>query len=360
MGLDMGALAAVQDDLKKKSGGSKNWIQLSKIEKPLDWRVMDPLPSMGGVFFVEVPVWWIDGTRIISPKLFGPQEPDVVKDAIEDAKRSKDPDLLKLLSAKNDKSISKIQEKVEFWIPGLKFNWDLGKGDVIQGIWDEKGEKDPNKIKKFIEDERWKILVAGISALKAIVEIATKRGGSTMTNQVNGINLIISKSGVGRDTRYTVQKDDVFPMPAELYLPEKMIDPFELAQSLMFTDEYMNAVIGKYLYNEELPERSDDSYAFPELREKYKRVITDEGEAAEEKAPRPRPGARAAAPEPEASFTPQRGSVSAGPAAKAEPEAAAPPVRGRGGRPAPGRPAPAPARTGRPQRNLADDLANVD
>jgi len=66
-GLDLGKLKEKEEELKKRGGdGSKNWIQVSKIDKPLDVRILNPLPSMDGVYFVEVPVWWINGKRCIS------------------------------------------------------------------------------------------------------------------------------------------------------------------------------------------------------------------------------------------------------------------------------------------------------
>jgi len=350
MALDMKALADAQEDLKKRGvSGTKNWIQLTKIEAPIEVRIQDPLPSMGGIYYVEVPVWWINGVRVISTKLFGPQERDTVEEVIEEAKRAKDGDILKLLNAKDPGTgISKIQKKIEFWIPVLKLNWDLNKQNKVQGIYDAQGNPDPKLIRKFIEDDRWKILVVSIQALKAINVIATMRGGDMMVERVKGFNIILAKTGKLRDTKYTASKDEVYPMPVELYTPEKMLDPFELAQSLIFTDEYMDAVIGKYLYNENLPERGEEHYAYPELREKFKAVLRDDVEVEEIPAQRLRPSrvSAAAKPTPEqlasvevdpdpaplarSRHIPQRGSVSAGPVGR------------------------------RPQRDLAADLKAVE
>jgi hypothetical protein len=149
-------------------------------------------------------------------------------------------------------------------------------------------------------------------------------------------------------------------MPADLYTPEKLVDPFEVAQSLMFTNEYQDQIIGKYLYNEECPDKSDSCYAYPEIREKFKALLTDEGEAEAPKAARPRPGAapaRAAAPvvEPEPAPAPPipdpapvRGRPAAAQAAAPARTAAAPAAAPAAGRPA-----------GRPSRNVADDLKEV-
>jgi hypothetical protein len=347
MGLNMEALEKAQEDLKKRSSGSKNWIQAAKLDAPLDFRIMDPTGAMGGLYYQEVMVWWINGTRVISPKTMGSQEQDIIQLAIDEAKAAKVPDVLKLLNAKGDKG-PKVQFRSEFWIPVLKFNWQTDKQGAIIGITDKAGAFDPALIKNFIDDGEWKILVVGISALKGINEIATKRGGALMTDPTKGFNLILSKSGTGKETKYSVVKDEVYPMPLELYVPEKLVDPYELAQSLMYTEDYMNSIIGKYLYNEDCPDKDDSCYAYPEIREKFKSLLTD---SAEEPAPkRERPGAsRPAAP---AATTTEEALV-------ATPRGGRPAAPATTGRPAAGRPAATGKPAGRPGRNVADDLKDV-
>ena len=362
----MKALEAAQKDLQKRSGGgAKNWIQLSKIEAPIDIRIADPLPSMNGVYFQEVPVYWINGTRVISSRIFGPQEKDVMKNALDEARKSKDPDILALLNAKGDNGIPKIQERVEFWVPVLKFSWELDKQGNIKGINDEKGNPSTMLIKDYIDDYHWKILVTGISALKAINAIATSRGGAKMTECVEGFNLTLSKTGEKKQTKYSAVKADILPMPADLYTPEKLVDPFEVAQSLLYTDEYQDQIIGKYLYNEACPEKTDECYAYPEIREKFKALLTDE-EPEEKATPRQRPGRVAASvgADPAKSLALKTAAARA-PVVEKEPEAT-PPARTRAGAapaatPTRGRAAAAPAgRPARSGRNLAEDLAAVD
>jgi hypothetical protein len=297
MALDVKRLNEAQKDLDKRSGGNKNWIQLSKIEEPIDVKIMDPLPAMNGIYYIEVPVWWIDGTRIISPKIYGPAEFDIVESAINEAKTSKDKDILALLNAKDANGNLKVQKKNEYWVPGLKFNWKFDTQQQIVGIWDSNGALDVELIDKFIEDNKWKIISMGIMALRAINKIATARGGYKMPNQLDGFNITLSKTGEKKKTVYSAVKADDFPMPAKYYDVDKMIDPFEVAESLMFTDDYMNMVIGKYLYGEECPEKpGDEHYANPEIREKLKNRLSEESEETEVKSTaRQRPG-RGAAP----------------------------------------------------------------
>jgi hypothetical protein len=352
MGLNIAALNNAKEDLKKR-GGSKMWIQSSKIEDPIDVRIMDPLPQMNGIYYIEVPLWWVDGVRVISPRLFGKGERDVIQVAIDEAKSSNDPDLSKLLNAVNEHKMAKIQYKSEFWIPVAKFNW-VSVSNVIQGITGQDGKIDPELVGNYVEDGKWKILVTGVTLLQAINEIATKRNGHLMTERLTGFNLIISKTGEQRKTKYFAQKDEVYPMPAKMYDPANMLDPFELAQSMMVTDEYADMVIGKYLYGEELPESPEGYFLYPELREKFKNSFSDETTEPEKPAQRQRPGRgtpAAAAP------TPAPAPAAPAPAPVAPAPNPAPTPRDRRAPATPAAPA-APAGR-RPQRNLSQDLQNV-
>jgi len=350
-GLDVEKLRAAQEELEKRtSSSSKGWLQLGKMEEgSVDIRILDPLPEMDGLYYLEVPVWWVDGTRVVSPQLLG--ENDVIQEAIDAAKSSRDAGLLKLIEAKGEKG-KKIQKIFEYWVPVLQFQWDVNRNEEIINIYDPSGNPDVNLIQKYIVDNRVKILVAKISALKDINKIATSRGGGVMTDPEKGFNVMITKSGKGKDTKYGVVKMDSLPMPVEFYAPPKMTNPMLIAQALMYTDEYMDAVIGKYLYNEPLPELGDEHYRYPEVREQLKSQLA-ENDTEEQAAPRPRPGRPAPAtsqePAPAATNTRQA------PANQSAPAASATPARHQRPAATGGAQAPAPAAT-RGRRNLLDDM----
>jgi len=340
-GLDLGKLKEKEEELKKRGGdGSKNWIQVSKIDKPLDVRILNPLPSMDGVYFVEVPVWWINGKRCISKKIFGPEEKDVIELMKEEAELAAKTDktLAELLTKKGDNDIPKIQFKWEYWVPVLQLAWTLDGQNNIAGIYGPDGKSyDVEKIKKFITDERVKILVANLTVIKAINVIATTRGNSQMMSAADGMNIVITKTGTKRDTKYAVAATEKMPMPAEFYQEGKLVDPFEIAQSLMHTDAYMEAVMGNYLYGDcEIPADGDVNYEFPEIRAALKDKFKESEPETTAAAPRRRPGA--AAPTPAAETAP---------AAEAAP-------RGRGRAPI----ETAPPAGGR-RRNLVQDLKDT-
>lgn len=355
--LNLGKLKEEQEKLKKRGGdGAKNWLQISKMTAPVDLRILDPLPSMDGVYYVEVPTWWVNGKRLISKKIFSdPNVVDIVEAMKEEAEAAakKDASLAALLVAKNKYDVPMIQFKWDYWVPVLQFGWNFdGKSGAITGIKDEKGYFSTELIKKFIVDERIKIAVVNITILKAINTIATTRVNLEMLDQEIGSNIQITKTGEKRETKYGVVITEKMPMPKEFYLEGKMIDPFEIAQSLMYTDEYMEFVMGNYLYGDvQIPADADSNYEFPEIKAKLKDRFK-EIDAEEEKLPtrqRPSgrfvPGAKEPAPAPAPAESAPVSTLTPAPA----PDLA--PVRA-GRAPAAGRPVGRP--TGR--RNLLKDL----
>lgn len=286
--IDPKKLKEFGQELDEKSSGTSTFINASKIEGTLDFRILDPTPSLDGLYALEVVVWWVGKKKILSPTIFGGV--DIPQQMIDEAKAQKDPELNKLLAATNDYGGEKLRKHIEYWIPGLVFDWDL-EGDEIAGIWNEDNTPNVDLIDNFIRDKECKILTCKIQLMKAINRIATTRGGSSMFDRVNGFNLILGKTGEKRDTTYTALKDMALPMP-EKYYGAGTLDVVDICKAGMFTDQYIDAIMGEYLYGEKLPEKTDDDYRYPEIRAALKN-----DEETEEKAPaaRQRPG-RAAQP----------------------------------------------------------------
>ncbi len=295
-GLDLNKLKEQQEILKKRGGdGSKNWIALRKLEdETLDFRILDPLPSMEGIYYLEVPVWWIKGERLISPKLIDfKMDKDAVDLVLDEARKAarNDSSLSQLLNAKNENKMPIIQSSYEYWIPVLKFDWkyqeDRSGNKVIVGITNEKGEYDLDAIRKFIVDDRVKFLQANVTCLKAINTILTTRGMGGCLERVNGRNMQLQKTGKGKETKYSVLPMEQMPMPQEFYTAEKFTDPLDVAKALIMSDEYMASVIEKYLYGDvEIPNK-DEHYRFPEIHERLKNKYKDNDEDAQPKAQRP-------------------------------------------------------------------------
>ena len=349
MPIDPRKVKAFQKDLEDKSKGLDNFLNASKIEGTVDVRILDPLPNMDGLYSLEIPVWWIGKTKIICPEIFG--EGDLIQDVISAAEGQNDPDITKLLNAKNEWGSLKVRKQIEYWIPILVLDWKIDEQDQIIGIYTDDNQYDLNLIDTFVRNKAPMVLNCKTQLMKAINHEASTRGGHLMFDREKGFNLILEKTGSGRDTLYKASKADAMPMPAKYYGEGNTPDLMNICKAALYTDEYMDAVIGNYLYGEAIPEKTDDVYRYPEVRASLKK------DAPTTEAPKPaRPGRPATA---AATTAP----VDEAPVEQ-EAEVAAPASTGRPGTPArPGRPATAadaPKRGAGPKRNVADDLNEVD
>lgn len=274
-GIDPRKLKDFQKELEEKSKGLDNFINASKIEGTIDFRILDPLPNMDGLYSLEVPVWWIGKTKIISPEIFG--ENDIIQTVINAAEGQNDPDINKLLAAKSDMGALKVRKQIEYWIPGLVLDWKIDDQDQIVGIYTADGQEfDVDLIDTFVRDKSPKVLNCKTQLMKAINHEATTRGGHIMFEQDKGFNLILEKTGSGRDTVYKASKADYMPMPAKYYGEGNTPDVINICTAALYTDEYMDAVIGNYLYGEEIPEKSDAVYRYPEVRAALKKNAEQE------------------------------------------------------------------------------------
>jgi hypothetical protein len=173
-----------------------------------------------------------------------------------------------------------------------------------------------------------------------------------MFDQETGFNLNLQKAEENGKVTYLANKSDVFPMPAQFY-GEGTPDIVNICKASMFTDDYINKLIGEYLYGEQLPERTENDYRFPEIRESLKK----DAAPAEAKPKRPqRPGVKStqpaaeqeteSQPEEKTPSRPSRPSGAARPATKEDVESNAKPAGPTRG-----------ARKG--GRNMTDDMKDV-
>lgn len=283
MPIDQSKLKQFEEHLDERSQGTSIFFNASKIQGSQDVRVLDPLENMDGMYAFEVVSWWIDNVKIMSPTLFGGE--DVVQQMLDEAKAQKNPELDQLLNAPHDrfKSQKKIRKQTEYWIPILVLDWEL-QGDDILGIWDNDGNPDVALIDKYVRDGEGKILTCKIQMTKAINREATTRGGSLMFDREKGFNLILGKTGEGRETNYTASKADYLPMP-EKYYGEGTPDVVNICKAGIFTDEYIDNIVGQYLYGDQPMEKNDSCYRYPEIRAMFK--SDNEAEAAAPKPARP-------------------------------------------------------------------------
>ena len=271
MSVDLKKLKEYQQELEERTSGGKNWITAAKFKDGVDFRVLEPLANMNGLYFLEVPVWWVNGKKALSPRVF--DEADVIAEVIDDAKAQKDPDIDALIKASGPNG-PRLQLKLEYWMSVLQFDWKF-EGDDIVGIFDDKGDVDVNLIDKYIVDQCPKILAAGTQLLKAINHEATIRGGASMFDRLNGTNLFGKRTGSQRKTVYTADKMDQFPMPEKYYGEGNSPDLLLHCKAGMLTNDYMEMLICWYLYGDEFEEKDENSYRYPEAVEALKDDTTE-------------------------------------------------------------------------------------
>ncbi len=236
--IDPKKLKGFQKTLDEK-GGDDLFVNASKIEGTLDVRILDPLPNMEGMYALEIPVWWVDKTKIISPELWGGV--DTIQAVIDEAKGANQPDLNALLAAKNQWGQPKVRKSIEYWIAILPLDWKIENDEII-GIADADGVLDLTLVNKFIRKQHGWILNCKTQLMKAINHEATTRGGHIMFDRVKGFNLILEKTGQNRETTYTASKADFMEMPAQYYGEGNTPDVMNICKAATFTDDYIDAV----------------------------------------------------------------------------------------------------------------------
>ncbi len=87
-GIDPRKLKNFQKDLEEKSKGVDNFINASKIDGTIDFRILEPLANMDGLYSLELSVWWVNKKKLICPDIFG--ERDIVQEVISAAEGQDD------------------------------------------------------------------------------------------------------------------------------------------------------------------------------------------------------------------------------------------------------------------------------
>ena len=345
MPIDQSKLKEFEEDLATKGQGPSSFFNASKIEGEQEFRILDPLPNMDGLYALEVNFWWIGNTKVNTPGVLTGDD-DKVQLLVDEAKATNDPEMNKLLDKRDKYNKPQLRKQTEYWIPGLALDWDV-QNDQIVGVWNDDDSFNVEAVANYVRDGEAKILTSRIQLMKAINRLATARGGSGMFDQETGFNLCLGKVEEKGKVTYTANKSEAYPMPAQFY-GEGTPDIVNICKASMFTDDYIYRLMGEYLYGEKLEDRTEEDYRFPEIRAALKKDAVPAAEAKPARPSRgetgvksttaPAPAEAENQPEAEATTGPVRPSSSARPATKtdvaANTTAAPTPTRGpkKGGR----------------------------
>jgi hypothetical protein len=148
MPIDQSKLKEFQEDLNEKGQGPSTFFNASKIEGEQEFRILDPLPNLDGMYALEVNFWWIGKTKVNTPEvLLG--EDDMVQILVDEAKAANDPELDKLLDLRDKFNKPKLRKQTEYWIPGLLLDWDI-ENDQIVGIWNDDDSFNTEAVAKYV------------------------------------------------------------------------------------------------------------------------------------------------------------------------------------------------------------------
>jgi len=252
MGLNLDALKGMQQEMDKGSTDGK-YFQQKEIGAETDIRIMPPTEEMGGVFFQKKIVYWINGKPYISPETFGEECPIALE--VEEARKQNDPQLNKLLDSKL------FTKKTSYVYPMLLLD---------NVVLDKDG-----KLKSYtIKDNRVKVGECGNQLIRAIIDISVKRPYQNGTengflDRELGFNLMLSKTGKDLNTKYSADAHR-FPHEMDEKWYKDVPNVVEEVRNGIYPNDYLQSVIGNFLYGEELMEKPKRAKK-EEVEEKPKR-----------------------------------------------------------------------------------------
>jgi len=276
--MDLSAIKKMQEESDNHADGDFLYTkEIKEGGEGIYIRLMPPTPRMAGIPWIKVKRYWINKKPYICPSTF--DRPSPILEEIKLAKEDGDPELLDLCE---DKKMLDI--KTEYWIPVLHLD-----------LYDKDGEEREkpviigDKVKIFpvgpmIKDEITKIILSS-----QVAKFYAKAGNETkdkIADRVKGFNIIISKTGKGKETEYHAERMDTPQvMPKKLY--EAIPDVVGVVEEMIKSDEYLRSVIRNYLYGEEIiDEEKAKAKAKKQEAKKAakptKQVVEDEEEEEEE------------------------------------------------------------------------------
>lgn len=232
----------INEEAEKMNSSGGDYFNQSEIKdgSEVTIRVVPPLPSLNGLYYLKQYSIWINGVNYISPKTFG--KPCPIIDGVEEIHKGGDDDLKAMIDMEG------FSIKEDYLLPILLLKPEF-KGNVLKDV--------------EVVDEKIKIFKCTFSVVKGINNIMNSRHYQNdsplgIMDPEIGHNLDISKHIKNKRTNYDVAG---WPKPYaidEAYY-EEVPDIVEKVQKKIYSYEYLEGVFNNYLYNEDMP---DDKLKF--------------------------------------------------------------------------------------------------
>lgn len=248
-GLDIKKLRAMSKDLTNKAGGGDGLLwYANKLGEEENARILPPPEEANGVYFVEQAGWWIKGKFYITndTEILGGE--DVIAQEVELAKNSEDEDVIALVNKKKE-GMPILKKEYRSLVPLLQLDVTYNDDDEL--------------VDCKVVDAR--LLVAKPTLLDSVHKVVTHRQYQNKTfhgiaDRVKGSNIILSKTGTGKETKYTAMGwNSQMEMEEKWYDPKKIPNAFEYTRKCAKSDEYLRSVIRNYLYGEAIIEDESSS-----------------------------------------------------------------------------------------------------
>lgn len=208
-------------------------------------RLLPPLRSLNGLFYLVVQSVWVNGKNYISPRTFN--KPCPMMDFIDEVNKSGDAALKALLDAVKPNSTSSWPQKIvsvskEYWMNALLLDVEYKNRELV---------------KCEIVNEEAVIFKCSWTVIKQINSKITHpqyQNGTPLGvfDREKGFNIIVSKDKTKGKTSY-----DVMGWTAPLEMPEEyyadVLDLAEYTEGRIYSTEYLEGVIGNYFYGDPMP-----------------------------------------------------------------------------------------------------------
>lgn len=289
----------------KTGGGGKDGFFSTKIltEEGVPIRLLPEPAILNGIFYFEVVKYWMNvngkRTSVICSSTFG--KDSVIQAEIDEAKSSDDDELLSIV---NDVSVKTgLIRQPEFWMAALQLEYKTSKSGELEKI--------------IVVDDRAKVFQCGKQTLlHEMVKVATSRKALAPTkgavdgiaDRVTGSNMLLSKTGKDKLTRYACVLDENCEMDKKYYL--NIPNVYEIAKAQCHTMAWQRAAVRNHLYGEPIPAevQAKEDARYEKAKEALKSL-----EAA---APAPKPKKAAVHEEEEEAPAPKKKAVPPPPAKK--------------------------------------------
>lgn len=242
MGLNLKALREANAELEKRSKGGLV-LQMKDLDEATVCRLMQPGddPVLNEQYYVEVQGYWVDKHFLLDPKVFG--DDSIFEEYLANLD-TKDKDIKALLHS------DAFSQKAYFYFP----MWLM---DIPDSVTTFEDGLDPDWFKKY------HLMQATITLIRDINKIVLSKPYQTTPNSIlnyeQGANLVLSKTGTGKQTRYGAT---VYPDRSAVpdIILDKTPDFMNKFKSLFYKDEYIVAVLDNYFFGDPIKVDKEKRY----------------------------------------------------------------------------------------------------